>query len=61
MTAAHCPDSTLPGVQIHQGETYKIITLDRFFLSLAGKVDANPWTIVVNAGKLSPGEQENYE
>lgn len=51
----------LPGVQIYQGETYKIITLDRSFLSQAGKVGMNPWTIVVNAGQLLPGEQENYQ
>ena len=53
--------NTLPGVQVLQGDTYKIITVDRSFLGQTGKVDVNPWTIEVNGGQLSPGAQENYQ
>lgn len=52
---------TMPGVQIHQGDTYKIITVDRSFLQQPGKVGANRWTIEVNGGQLPPGVQEHYQ
>lgn len=52
---------TMPGVQIHQGDSYKIITVDRSFLQQPGKVGMNRWTIEVNGGQLPPGEREHYQ
>ncbi len=52
---------TLPGVQVHQGDTYKIITVDRSFLQQPGKLGVNPWTIEVSGGQLMAGQEEHYQ
>jgi hypothetical protein len=43
-----------PGIRLHRGETYVILTVNREFLSLPGKVGARSWTFEVStAGKVS--------
>lgn len=50
-----------PGVRIHAGKTYKIITVDRLFLTQSGKVGPTPWEIEIDANNLDQGESENYQ
>jgi len=52
---------TGPGVSFHQGETYKILTVDRTFLRQPGKVGPTPWIIEIDAGGLDEGEREHYQ
>ena len=52
---------TTPGVSFHEGKTYKILTLDRDFLSQAGKVGAKPWTLEIDTDGLQQGEREDYQ
>jgi opacity protein-like surface antigen len=52
---------SMPGVQVYQGDTYKIISVDKSFLQLPGKVGMNNWTIDIDGGQLSPGTREHYQ
>jgi len=49
-----------PGVRVHQGNTYTILTVEPSFLKQAGKVGATPWTIEIT-GNLQPGESEKLQ
>lgn len=50
-----------PGINIYEGRTYKIITVDNAFLQEPGKVGRTPWVIEINADGMRAGEQENYQ
>lgn len=49
------------GVSVNQGDTYRIITVDKSFLEQPGKVGTNPWTIEIKPSGLGAGESENYQ
>jgi hypothetical protein len=49
-----------PGVRMHEGATYKIITVRQDFLSQPGKVGGAPWRIEIDAGDL-PHASEHYQ
>ncbi len=53
--------SAPPGVRIHEGRTYTILTLDQGFLSRSGKVGPTPWRLIVDAGQLGEDEEEKYQ
>ncbi len=50
-------------VNVHQGETYTIITVDvdEHFLKQPGKVGAAPWKVYIDAPGLKDGELETYQ
>ncbi|MDR4497542.1 MAG: VWA domain-containing protein [Candidatus Scalindua sp.] len=52
--------SSTPGISFHEGETYKIITVDKSFLKLPGKVGSSPWIIEINAGDNVNNEKYQY-
>jgi hypothetical protein len=53
--------STLtPGVSFHEGDTYKIITVDKSFLKLPGKIGPSPWIIEINASDNVNNEKYQY-
>ncbi|MGA1864069.1 MAG: choice-of-anchor X domain-containing protein [bacterium] len=47
------------GVSFHQGDNYKILTVDRSFLQENGKV--GPWLIRIEANNVPNGENEHYQ
>jgi hypothetical protein len=49
-----------PGVTLHEGETFTIITLDERFLRQPGKPGTNPWKININAHDLENSRQVDY-
>ncbi|MCH8060931.1 MAG: VWA domain-containing protein [Chloroflexi bacterium] len=49
------------GLRVHEGETYRILTVQQAFLELQGKVGTNPWTIEIDTGGLGDGEREHYQ
>jgi hypothetical protein len=52
---------TETGVRYHQGETYKIITVDKNFLEQPGKVTSTPWRMEIAAVDLEGQRQEGYQ
>ncbi|MBV7331558.1 VWA domain-containing protein [Chloroflexi bacterium TSY] len=54
-------DDIIAGIAVHQGNTYKILTVDRNFLRREGKVGPDPWTLEIDSGTLDQGERENYQ
>jgi len=49
-----------PGVTVHEGETYRIVTVERRLLQQAGKVTGAPWTLEVQAGEFEGSEPYQY-
>ena len=49
-----------PGVTLHVGETFTIITLDERILRQPGKPGTNPWKINIDAHDLENGRQVDY-
>lgn len=49
------------GIRYHEGNTYKILTVDKSFLQLPGKVEPIPWKIEIDTSGLDNGEHENYQ
>jgi Mg-chelatase subunit ChlD len=54
-------DASDPGVSVHHGGTYAIVTVGRFFLTQPGKVGLDPWRLTLSATRLRPGEKEKYQ
>jgi Mg-chelatase subunit ChlD len=52
---------TTPGVHFHEGNTYKVLTVDRSFLNRPGKVAPTPWKIEIDSSQLDSGEREHYQ
>ncbi len=48
------------GVRFHQGNTHAVLTVDRQFLSIPGKISPNPWIFEVIAGKFRGVEHFQY-
>lgn len=57
--------NTLPavgtGISLHEGKTFRIITLDESFLSQSGKIGPEPWTIEIHSNELGKNEKEYYQ
>jgi FG-GAP-like repeat/von Willebrand factor type A domain len=53
--------STTPGVQVHEGKTYLIVTADPSLLAQPGKVAPRPWLVEVRSPGLEKGESESFQ
>lgn len=57
--------NTLPatgtGISFHEGKTFRIISLDKSFLSQSGKIGPEPWTIEIHSSELDENEREHYQ
>lgn len=54
------PEDAL-GVSVHQGETYKIVSVKSGFLQQSGKVSDNPWRIDIQASNFVKDVYEYYQ
>ena len=50
-----------PGVRVHQGDTYKIVTVKQAFLQQPGKVSDTPWRIDIKAQDMDNAPFEHYQ
>lgn len=46
---------------MHSGTTYRVVTVQRKFLSQPGKVGAAPWQIEIDATNVQDAEAEHYQ
>lgn len=49
------------GTHFHEGNTYKVISVDSSFLQQPGKVGSTPWRIEIDSYGLDTGEEEHYQ
>lgn len=50
-----------PGISVHQGRSYQIVTFHPEFLRKTGKIGPTPWELTIGASGLDQGEREYYQ
>ncbi len=53
--------TTAAGVELRNGLSYAILTVDNSFLAQTGKVGTSPWTLTITANTLKKGETEPFQ
>jgi len=53
--------STATGIELIEGDTYRILTVDQDYLNEPGKVGPSPWRIEIGSPGLESGETEPFQ